>query len=147
MRAITLATTLAALMVLFIVCSIASAAEPPLELVNPTARQVVNVQCGTPDQVPFAAGFSQPGDYVRAVFVGFDMCNGSGRAARVTRYYGCAVVSWDLSGYMVTVKQFAANADHSCTVPPDTLYPAPQQYAASIAPNQFGKLHVYLTSP
>lgn len=126
-------------------CSFAHAATT--ELPNPTARQMVGVQCGTPAQVPIAAGFSQAGDYVKAVFVGFDACNGSGRGARVTRYYGCAIVSYDLSGYMVTVNRFAANADHSCTVPPDTLYPAPQQYAATIEPNAWHVLHVFLQTP
>jgi hypothetical protein len=130
---------------LLLSCSVAHAAT--IELLNPTARQVVGVQCGTPIPVPIAAGFSQPGDYVKAVFVGFDSCSLGGRAHLTKRYYGCAVVRWDLTGYMIDVVQFPANADHSCTVPPNTLYPAPQGYAASIEPDAYGVLYVYLTTP
>jgi hypothetical protein len=126
-------------------CSFAHAAS--IELPNPTARQVLNVQCGTPSPIPIAAGFSQPGDYVKAVFYGWDTCSLGGRAHMVKRYYGCAVVRWDLSGLMIDVVQFAANADHSCTVPADTLYPAPQGYAANIAPNAWNVLHVFLDTP
>lgn len=139
--AITLAT-----IALLLACSVAHAAT--IELPNPTARQVVNVQCGYPNQVPIAAGFSQPGDIVRAVFQGYDACSLGGRAHMVKRYYGCAVVSYDLTGHMLdNVKQFPANPDHGCTVPADTLYPAPQQYAVVIDPNDWNVLHVFLTTP
>jgi hypothetical protein len=126
-------------------CSFAHAAT--IELPNPTARQVLNVQCGYPSPIPIAAGFSQPGDYVKAVFSGTDSCSLGGRAHMVKRYYGCAVVRWDLSGLMIDVVQFPANPDHSCTVPPNTLYPAPQGYAANIAANEWNVVHVFLETP
>lgn len=132
-------------------CSFAHAATT--ELVNPTIRQVLNVQCGTPAPTPIAAGFSQPGDYVKAVFYGVDTCSLGGRAHMVKRYYGCAVVTWDLTGYMVEVKQYPVTIDpvnpliKTCPTPPNTLYPAPQQYDATIAPNASNQIHVFLTTP
>lgn len=126
-------------------CSFAHAAT--IELPNPTIRQVVNVYCGTPVPTPIAAGFSQAGDYVKAVFYGVDTCSLGGRAHMVRRYYGCAVVRWDLTGYMIDVVQFPANLDHSCTVPANTLYPAPQQYSADIELNRWNVPHVFLTTP
>ncbi|MDF2434753.1 MAG: hypothetical protein JWP44_4384 [Mucilaginibacter sp.] len=126
-------------------CSFAHAAT--IELPNPTARQVLNVQCGYPSPTPIAAGFSQPGDYVVAVFYGTDSCSLGGRAHMVKRYYGCAVVRWDLTGLMIDVVQFQPDPGHSCAVPPNTLYPAPQGYAASVGLNVWNSWHVFLDTP
>jgi hypothetical protein len=146
MKAITLAIILAIAMVMFLMCSIVSAAT--IELPNPTMRQVADVQCGYPSPTPIAAGFSQPGDIAIVVFQGSDSCSLGGRAHMMRRYYGCAVVSYDLTGLMLdNVMRFPPNPDHSCTIPANTLYAAPQSYSVDIGPNASNSIHAFLETP